>query len=375
MTSAGPAPRILVSAGEPSGDVHGARVVRALRERWPDAAIDAVGGPAMRAAGATIRFPMERLSALGIVEVLGKAPAHVRLLRELRRDFAAGRYDLLLPIDYPGFHLRLAEAARARGLKVLYYIAPQLWAWRPERAKRLARAVDRMAVILPFEEAFFRGMGIDAVFVGHPLVDRGPWPGRAEARRALGIGEGERVLGIFPGSRREEVHRLWGPFRDAARRMLDEGCCDRAVVAGTPAGSYPDAGPIEVRRGDPVPVFAAADAVLAKSGTTTLEAALADAPMVVAYQVHPLTHWVARRLATVRWISLVNLVAEREVVPELLQGDVTAERLAAELRPLLDPADPRTIAQREGLRQVRERLGTAGAASRVAAFAAELMGR
>jgi len=368
------APRIFVSAGEPSGDLHGAGVVRALRARHPDAVIEALGGPRMAAAGATIRHPMEGLAAFGLVEVVTKLRAHVRLLRALRADFRAGRYDLVILIDYPGFHVRVAEAAREAGTKVLYYIAPQLWAWRPGRARRFASAVDRLAVVLPFEQRFFGGLGLRSEYVGHPLVDRVPWPTRAEARQRLGIPVESRVLGIFPGSRSQEVRRLWRPFRDAALRLLREGRCDRVVVAGTPGGEYPDPGPLEIQRGDPIAVFAAADAALAKSGTTTLEAALADVPMVVAYKVHPLTWLMFQRVRTVKWVSLVNLVAEREVVPEMLQDRAEAGSLADALRPLLDPRDPQTLAQREGLALVRERLGRPGATTRVVAMADELLG-
>jgi len=368
------APRIFVSAGEPSGDLHGAGVVRALRARHPDAAIEALGGPQMAAAGATIRYPMEGLAAFGLVEVVTKLGAHLRLLRALRADFRAGRYDLVILIDYPGFHVRVAEAARAAGTKVLYYIAPQLWAWRPGRARRFAAAVDRLAVVLPFEQRFFGALGLRSDYVGHPLVDREGWPTRADARARLGLPEAGRVLGLFPGSRSQEIRRLWIPFRDAARRMLDEGRCDRVVVAGTPGGDYPDPGPLEISVGEPIPVFAAADAALAKSGTTTLEAALAGVPMVVAYKVHPLTWLMFQRVRTVRWVSLVNLVAEREVVPEMLQDRAEAGPLADALRPLLDPRDARTVAQREGLALVRERLGAPGATTRVVALADELLG-
>jgi lipid-A-disaccharide synthase len=366
-------PRVFLSAGEPSGDLHGGAVVTALRARFPGISIDALGGPRISAAGATIRYPMERYTVLGFVEVLGKIPAHVRMLREVERGFRSGSYDLALVIDYPGFNVRLAEAAHRHGVKVLYYIAPQLWAWRPGRARRLAGAVDRLAAVLPFEPAFFAQRGVRAEYVGHPLLDRPPLPTREAARTRLGIGPEERVLGLFPGSRTQETARLWTPFRDAARRLLSSRACDRVVVAGRADGRYPEAEGFLMHRGAPQDVFASVDAALAKSGTTTLEAALADVPMVVAYRLHPLTSWLARRLITVPWISLVNLVAEAPIVEELIQGAVTPERLAAAAAPLLDRENPRARAQRDGLRLVRERLGGGGAANRVAGIAAELL--
>lgn len=369
------APRLYVSAGEPSGDLHGAPVVRALRARLPGAVLEGMGGPRMREAGATILHPMERYTAFGLVEAVRKIPRHLALLGELTRGFAAGRYDLVLVIDYPGFHLRLAEAAHRHGIPVLYYIAPQLWAWRPGRARRLARAVDQLATVLPFEPAFFARHGIAATYVGHPLLDRPPLPPRAQARADLGLAAGDRVLGIFPGSRGQEIARLWAPFRGAARRLLAQGRCDRVVVAGTLDGEYPDAEGFVIHRGAPEPVFAAADAALAKSGTTTLEAALADLPMVVAYQVHPGTYFLARRLVSVPWISLVNLVGEAPIVEELLQGAVRPERLAQVAGDLLDPEHPRTREQRAGLARVRDRLGApgGGAAARVADLAVGLL--
>lgn len=366
-------PRIFISAGEPSGDLHGSGVVRALRTRYPDASIEALGGPLMEEAGATLRYRMEGLAAFGVVEVVTKIRAHYRLLKALQKDFRSGRYDLVILIDYPGFHVRVAEAAHRAGAKVLYYIAPQLWAWRPGRARRFAAAVDRLAVVLPFEQTFFGGLGLRSEYVGHPLVDRGPQLAREQARHQLGINGATRVLGIFPGSRVQEIRRLWEPFRDAALQLLKEGSCDRVLVAGIPEGVYPNPGPIEVLRGDPSPLFSAANAALAKSGTTTLEAALADTPMVVAYKVHPLTWAMFQRVRTVRWISLVNLVAGRAVVPEILQDHATADELATAVRPLLTPTDPGTLAQREGLALVRERLGQAGATTRVVALASELL--
>lgn len=328
----------------------------------------------MAAAGAALLFPMERLSAMGAVEILQRIPAHVELYRRLRADFRRGRWDLYLPIDYPGFHLRAARAARQAGTKVLYYIPPQLWAWRPGRARRLAAAVDRLAVILPFEPAFFAGLGLSAEYVGHPLLDRPAPPSRAAARAALGIADGARVLALFPGSREQEVRSHWETFLAVAARLRAEGRCDEVVVAVTPAGTYPDPGGAHLHA-DGRTVLAAADACLAKSGTTTLEAALADVPMAVAYRMNPLTFALARRVVTVQWVGLVNLVAGRQVVPEFLQDDMTVPALAAALGDLLTEGHSARLAQRAGLAEVRGLLGAPGASARVAALAGELLGR
>jgi lipid-A-disaccharide synthase len=363
--------RILLSAGEPSGDLHGAGVVAALRAARPDLHVEGNGGPQMAAAGMTIKCDSATLGALGFFEVIRTVPRHLRLLRSIAAEAKARRYVVAILVDYPGFHLRLGEALRAAGVPVLQYVAPQLWAWRPGRLPKLQRAADRVAAILPFEAPWFTSRGVPCEFVGHPVLDR-EWPTQASARAALRLPPEVPVLGIFPGSREGEIDRNWPLFRDVGRRMLAEGRCHRVVVAGTAGGYYPDAPPFLVHRGNPEQVLAASTAALVKSGTTTLEAACTGTPMVVAYRTARTTYEIARRLIMSRWISLVNLVLDEALVPEFWHLPVSAAPVADALRPLLDVESQAHQAQRSGLARAHTLLGTPGASRRVAELAIEL---
>lgn len=370
---AGRAPRILLSAGEPSGDLHGGPLVAALRARWPEAEILAFGGPKMEAAGAKVTWRMEHYSAFGFAEVLSSIPKHIRLMKAMEALLDRERFDLIIPIDYPGFNLRLAERAKLRGIKVLYFIPPAVWAWHRSRVEKLRCTCDRLAVILPFEEGFYRTHGIEARYVGNPLVDR-QWPTRESARQRLGLTAPGPVLGIFPGSRGQEVGRLWPPMRNAARELLARGLATAAVVAGTERGEYPAAEGITIHRGDPLDVFVSADVALAKSGTTTLECALAGAPMVVGYKAHWITAWLARRLSNVAFAAQPNLILDRMAFPELMQEACTAEALVAHAAPLFDAESAEGKAQREAVAEVKRLVGGPGAALRTAEMAAELVG-
>ena len=365
---------VLFVAGEASGDLHAAGVAAELRARRPDLAMAGIGGDRMRDAGVDLIEHAERLAVMGFVEVLKHVPKHAALLRRLRRRLEGGRVALLIVVDYPGFNMKLAAAAARAGVPVLYYITPQVWAWHASRLTTLARIVSKAAVILPFEEKLLRAHGIDATFVGHPLLDRArDTPDRADARRALGLPAQGPVLALFPGSRAQEIERHLDDFVGTARELERRMPGLRTIVSVAPTVRLDESRvPFPMVRSASLTVLRAASAAMAKSGTTTLEAAVAGCPMVVAYRTNRLTYAIARRLVKIPHIGLVNVVAGREVAPEFVQDALQPARVADALQPLLDETDPRRAAMVRDLAEVRDTLGTPGAAARVAAMAAEL---
>lgn len=372
-------PTILLSAGEPSGDLHGAAVARALRDRWPDVRLFGLGGPLMAEAGVELLADPAKLAVMGFVEVLGRLPYFWRLFGRVRAEMLARGVDLVLPIDYPGFNLRLARAARGAGIPVLYYIAPQVWAWHRSRIHRFAVDTDRVAVVLPFEESLFREAGVAATFVGHPLLDRQPPGSRRSLCRELNLDEDRPILAVFPGSRAQEVKRHLAIFVETAIRLQAYRPALQPVIAVS------NAVPKRLYRGIPFPRTANsrdllyhAHTALVKSGTTTLEAALAETPMAIAYRTHPLTYRLAKRLVQVDHIGLVNLVAGERVVPEFIQGEATPAALAAALLPLIQAEHPERVEALHALARIRSRLevpggASSGVAERVVELAAELL--
>ena len=336
---------IYLVAGEASGDVLGARLMAALRRRRPDVVFAGIGGERMEADGLRSLFPMRDLSLMGLLEVVPKLRRLGQRMAMAEADILSRRPAALVTIDVPSFALRLAGRVRPRGVRVVHYVAPQVWAWRPGRVAKVRERVDRVLALLPFEPAFFEAAGVPVRFVGHPVVESGVDGGdAARFRAAHGIGPEERPVIVMPGSRRGEVGRLIGVFGEALRLAAREVPGLRPVI--------PVAGPVELAvraavAAWPVPpvllcsaeprrdAYAAAGAGLIKSGTSSLEMAVAGVPHVVGYRVNPVTAAIVRRLVQIPHASLVNLLAEREVVPERLQENCTPERLAAELVRLL----------------------------------------
>lgn len=365
---------ILFVAGEVSGDQHAAGVARELRASGVPFALTGVGGDRMRDAGVELIVHAEKLAHMGFVEPLKHLPRYLRLRRELRTRIESGRVALVVLVDYGGFNMKIAAVAADAGVPVLYYITPQVWASRAGRMKKLARMVTRAAVILPFEEQLLRDNGIDATFVGHPLLDRAQaMPDRADSRRAIGVGPDEKLLALFPGSRSQEIARHLDPFVATARELQRRDPALKVVVSAAPHVTIPaERCPFPLVHAASLPLLRAADAAMCKSGTTTLEATVALCPMVVAYRTDRVTYAVARRLVTIPFIGLVNVVAGREVAREFVQDALEPIAVADALEPLLDTASPARAAMIEELARVRGMLGDPGAAKRVAAIALSL---
>jgi lipid-A-disaccharide synthase len=336
--------RVFVIAGETSGDFLAARLLEALAERLGPLALDGVGGPELARLGLVSRFAMDELSLVGVAEVVPHLPRLIGRLRATARAIRASRPDLVLTVDSPAFSLRVQARIGDVGAKRVHYVAPQAWAWRPGRAAELARIVDRVLFVLPFEADFFRDYGVEGVEVGHPLVER--VPARAAFLRR-DRGHGPPTLCLLPGSRQSEIRRHLPVLRDAVARLAAERPGLACVLATLPAradevraltAAWPTPLTVEVDPERRFDAYAAADLALAASGTVGLELALARLPTVVLYRTSRLTAALARRLLRVPHVSLLNLVAGREVVPELLQERCRGAELAAAAGRLLDDA-------------------------------------
>ena len=370
---------LLVVAGEASGDLHGARLITELRRHVPDLAPFGLGGDEMRAAGLEAVAHSSEISVVGITEVLKILPRAREVFADLLREVDRRRPALAVLIDFPDFNLRLAKELKARGLEVLYYISPQVWAWRRGRVKTIARLVDRMLVLFPFEVDFYREHDVDVVHVGHPLVDEVPVLPRAWDRDEASFGGPYRIA-LLPGSRKSEVESLLPTLLEAARLLAGELPVEvRIIRAPTIPPELVDeavelAGlPVEIVGEDRFAAIADSHLALCASGTATLEVGLLGTPMIMVYRLASWTYVLAKLLVHLPNVSLVNLVLGRRVVPELIQGDANPRRIAAEAARLLTDAGERGR-MREALAEVRGRLGEGGASRRAAAEVAAMMG-
>jgi len=342
--------RIALVAGEASGDILGAGLMRALKARHPAVEFIGVGGPLMQAEGLTSYFPMERLSVMGLVEVLGRLRELLARRKLLIQTLIEEKPDVFIGIDAPDFTLNIELKLRQAGIKTVHYVSPSVWAWRQKRVLKIREGCDLMLTLLPFEARFYEEKGVPVRFVGHTLADSIPLQAdRVAARAQLGLPDGPLVA-LMPGSRGGEVGRLASVFFDAAERLqaLKPGvrfvlpCASpqrRAQIESLLVGRNL---PLTLLDGQSHLALAACDAVLIASGTATLEALLYKRPMVVAYRLAPLTFWILKRMVKSPYISLPNLLAQRLLVPELLQDDATPEALAQTLLPLIDGGEEQT---------------------------------
>lgn len=361
--------RVYLVAGELSGDILGASLMRALKARHPEVAFRGLGGPRMIAEGLESLYPLETLSVMGLVEVIKHLPELIRVRRTLRRDALDWEPDIMVGIDAPDFNLGLERQLRESGVTTAHYVSPSVWAWRQGRVKGIARSVDAMLTFLPFEAAFYVKHRVPVAFVGHPLADELPLVNdRRATREALGIAADARVLALLPGSRRNEIRFMGETFLEAAERLVKARPGLAVVIpAATPerrqeleallAARPALAACVSLLDGLAREAMVASDLVLLASGTAALEAMLCHRPMLVGYRMAPMTHRIARLMVKTEWISLPNLIARESLVPELIQDEASSEAIATRLGELLDDEAARTAlearfaAMHEGLQR------------------------
>ncbi len=371
---------LLLSAGEASGDMYAAQLATSLQARL-DAQFFGMGGPQMQAAGVELVTNYEEVSVVGITEILKHLPSLIKAMDHIVSEAEKRRPVLAILTDFPGFHLRLARKLLPKGIRNVYYICPQFWAWRPWRVNLIRRRFEKALCIFPFEKEFFSNAGVSTEFIGHPLVGIvKATKDRKQFCEAHALAPGRPIVAVLPGSRSAEVEHHLPVLQEACARIYAKMPVQFVVAAAHAKdvnllkAGWPHALKVCVLEGETYNALAAADATIVSSGTATVEAALLDAPMVVVYRVSPLTAKLAKPLVRTRYFAMVNLIAEKQVVPELVQDDFTPDRVASEVLNLLhDPNARRTM--RAGLAEVRQRLGPPGAVDRAADAIAFLLQR
>jgi lipid-A-disaccharide synthase len=376
---------VMIVAGEASGDLHGANLVMAMRRHEPDLSFFGMGGVELAAAGVELLYDARKLAVVGAFEVLAHLPDIVAAQRILKKRMKEDRPRLLILVDFPDFNLMLARKAKKLGIPVFYYISPQVWAWRSGRVRTIGRLVDRIAVILPFEEQFYLDRNVQAQYVGHPLLDSVKVEMSRDAFcRRHEIDPDHKIVGLLPGSRKKEISALLPTFLEAAKRMQQKyqnhivflislaSTINEEDLQKNGLDAYRQFVDIHIIRQNRYDMMAACDAVVAASGTVTLELAILNTPMVVVYKVSPQTYFFGKLLVRVKYFSLVNLIADAPVVPELLQDQGNPGSIEVELAFLLFD-DYTRKKMKEGLELVRKRLGGPGASEQAAGLALEIM--
>jgi lipid-A-disaccharide synthase len=377
-----PAKHVMIVAGEASGDLHGAVLARELLALDSSLILSGIGGAGMAATGVTILYDISRLAVMGIIEVISRLKDIRSAMKTLEKQFEMNRPDLLILIDYPGFNLELARRAKKYNIPVLYYISPKIWAWREGRITRIKKYVDRMAVILPFEKKYYKGHGFEVDFVGNPLLDQvQPTLTSNEFKIQYGIDHDATIIGIMPGSRKQEIAKILPVFMETALLLNEKikKCVFLLPLASTLTeddlnehGVMDDRLDIRIIKENRYETMAACDAAMAASGTLTMELGILQVPMVVCYRISKLTHFLAKPFIKAEYASLVNLVAEKEVVTELLQQEATPENIYREILPLLLNQEARDSMKQE-LFNVSKQLGEPGASKRTARLAMEML--
>ena len=372
--------KILMIAGEVSGDIYGADLARHLYRQIP-VKITGIGGKRMREAGVDILYDSSEISVVGLSEILPRLRAIIRAYRIVTGLIKSRSVDSLILIDYPGFNIRVAGVAKRCGIPVIYYISPQIWAWKKGRLRLLAQRVKKMIVILPFEAAIYKEAGVDCSFIGHPLVDEvlNTRP-LGETIHRYGIDKDQPVIGLFPGSRIGEVSALLPDILEAARILKDDNPQIQFVMAVADSLDFQQIHEtlsrssldVKIIKGEANDVLNICDIIIAASGTITLQAALLEKPMVILYKLSPITHAIARLLVQINHIGLVNILAGRRIVPELLQKEVTPGRIAAETKKMLYDKDYHAGIKKD-LHDVKIKMGPPGASERAARVIAGML--
>ena len=375
------AKKIMIVAGEQSGDLHGSNLVRAMHRIDPDLRFYGIGGRKMREAGVELIADAADMAVVGLTEVVGKLGMILGVMRRMKWALKKLKPALLILIDYPDFNLLLGKAAKKNGVRVFYYISPQIWAWRKGRIHKIREVVDKMAVILPFEEQVYRQVSMDVSFVGHPLLDVVKTKyARQEALRKFDLQDGITTVGLLPGSRKGEVSKLLPVMLKAAGILMQSrppvqfvlplaDALDRGFVEEM---IRQEAVPVRVVPNEIYDVIGVSDIVVVASGTATLETALLGTPMVIIYKVSPLSYYVGTKVINVTHIGLANLIAGKTIVPELIQDDANPDRIAAEVIGIL--ADESRMQRiKEELNQIREKLGSPGASEKAARLACDML--